>query len=212
MVGDPRLGSDEKEVPSLFIDPIPTTEAEGMVARMYAEDQARAGYVPVYTQVFSHHPEAYQAWITLITSIRENMDLRRCELATLAAARALRSTNCSIAHGKVLRDRFYESEQVVRIASDHRHADLDEVDVAVMDFAERAADDPSQITRSEVQNLKELGLSDRDILDVVLSVAARAFFATVVEALGAPPERPMVEDLEPRLLDVLTVGRPIPPE
>lgn len=196
----------------MFINPIPATEAQGMVAQMYAEEEARAGYLPLYTRVFSHHPKAYRAWLGLIGSIRNNMDLRRCELATLAAALSLRSTNCSIAHGKVLRDRFYEAEQVVRIASDHRHADLDDVDVAVMNFAGRAADNPSQITRAEVQHLRSLGLSDRDILDVVLSVAARAFFATVVEALGAPPEQPMVEDLEPQLLDVLTVGRPIPPE
>ena len=196
----------------MFINPIPAAEAEGMVARMYAEEEARSGYLPVYAQVFSHHPEAYQAWIALMSSIRNHMDSRRCELATLAAALSLRSTNCSIAHSKVLRDRFYEAEQVVRIASDHRHADLDDVDVAVMNFAESAADDPTQITRSEVQNLIALGLSDRDILDVGLAVGARAFFATVVEALGAPPERPMVEDLEAQLLDVLTVGRPLPPD
>ena len=61
-------------------------KAEGMVAQMYGDEGARAGYLPMYTQVFFHHREAYQAGIELTTSIRKNMDLRRCELATLAAA------------------------------------------------------------------------------------------------------------------------------
>jgi hypothetical protein len=100
------------------------------------------GFLVVLTQVFSHHPSAYETWSKLIGVAYSGMDCRRCELATLAAARTLKSTCCSVAHGKVPRDRFYPTEEVARIASDHRHTDLDEVDVAVMDFAEtRRADE-----------------------------------------------------------------------
>ncbi|HSM45761.1 MAG TPA: carboxymuconolactone decarboxylase family protein, partial [Acidimicrobiia bacterium] len=157
------------------------------------------------------HPEAYRAWLELIRAIRGQMDLRRCELATVAAARALKSTACTVAHSKMLRDRFYETEQVIQIATDHRHAGLDDVDVAVMDFAERVAERPSEIRRGEVESLKSLGLSDRDVLDVVLSVAARAFFTTIVDALDSPLEEELIEDLEPELLEVLVVGRPLRP-
>jgi uncharacterized peroxidase-related enzyme len=139
------------------------------------------------------------------------MDLRRCELATVAAARTMKSTACTVAHSKMLRDRFYETEQVIQIATDHRHAGLADVDVAIMDFAEKVAETPSEISREDLEHLKSLGLSDRDILDVVLSVAARAFFTTVVDALGSPVEEEMVEDLEPELLEVLIVGRPLQP-
>ena len=58
------------------------------------------------------------------------MDLRPYELATLAAARRLRSSYCCLARGTILRKRF--GEPVLAIALDHRAADLDEVDVAVM--------------------------------------------------------------------------------
>ena len=193
----------------MFIRSVPREEADGPVLEIYEDDEARAGYLPTYTQLFSHHPVAYKAWIDLISAIQNGMDRRRCELATLAAAQTLKSTNCSIAHGKILRDRFYETDQVIEIAVDRHESDLDEADVAIMDFAERVAEDPTKVTRSDVEHLRSLGLTDRDILDVVLCVAARSFFATVVESLGAPPEEPMVEALEPELLEVLTVGRPL---
>src|SRR6187401_3600837 len=66
------------------------------------------------------------------------MDLRRYELATLAAARRLRSSYCCLAHGSVLAQKF--GEPVREIALDHRAAGLDEVDVAVMDLAERVVE------------------------------------------------------------------------
>lgn len=195
----------------MFIDTIPEEEADGLVREIYDEDEERWGYLPNFTQLFSHHAEAYRAWLELIRAIRGQMDFRRCELATVAAARALKSTACTVAHSKMLRDRFYETEQVIQIATDHRHAGLDDVDVAVMDFAARVAERPSEIRREEVESLKSLGLSDRDVLDVVLSVAARAFFTTIVDALDSPPEKELIEDLEPELLEVLVVGRPLQP-
>lgn len=63
-------------------------------------------------------------------AIKAGMDLRRYELATLAAARRLRSTYCSLAHGTVLMEQF--GEPVREIALDRRAAGLDDVDVAVM--------------------------------------------------------------------------------
>ena len=41
-------------------------------------------------------------------TIAGGMDTRRYELATLAAARELRSSYCSLAHGKILAERFLD--------------------------------------------------------------------------------------------------------
>ncbi len=45
-------------------------------------------------------PEVLAGWAQLAGVIRTGMDLRRYELVTLAAARALRSTYCAMAHGR----------------------------------------------------------------------------------------------------------------
>jgi alkylhydroperoxidase family enzyme len=106
----------------------------------------------------------------------------------------------------------YAPEAVARavraLAADHRAAGLDSVDVAVMHLAEKVAADASSVTQADIDALRALGLSDAEILDVVLAAAVRCFFSKVLDAVGARPDREYA-GLEPGLRDALTVGRPI---
>ena len=148
----------------------------------------------------------YEAWGRLNGAIKAGMDIRRYELATLAAARRLRSSYCCLAHGSVLLERF--GEPVREIAPDHRSAGLDEVDMAVMDLAERVVEDATSIEDGDLQRLRDLGLSEPEIMDVVLAAAARCFFSKTLDALGVRPDA-AYHELPPELLDALVVGRPI---
>jgi uncharacterized peroxidase-related enzyme len=159
-----------------------------------------------YERLFAERPDVYEAWAQLNGAIKAGMDLRRYELATLAAARRLRSSYCCLAHGTVLMERF--GEPVRDIAVDHRGAGLDEVDVAVMDFAEQVVDDAASIGEDDLQRLRDLGLSDTDILDVALAAAGRCFFSKTLDALGVRPDA-KYQELEPGLREALVVGRPI---
>jgi alkylhydroperoxidase family enzyme len=155
---------------------------------------------------FESRPEVYAAWRELVTAVKSGMDERRYELATLAAAQRLRSSYCSLAHGKVLLEQF--GEPVREIALDRRAAGLDEVDLAVMDLAERVVDDATSITDADLQRLRDLGLSDEDIMDVVLAATIRCFFSKTLDALGVLPDSEF-RDLDPELQAALVVGRPI---
>jgi alkylhydroperoxidase family enzyme len=157
-------------------------------------------------RAFAERPEVLAAWVELNGAIKAGMDLRRYELATLAAARRLRSSYCSLAHGSVLLEQF--GEPVREIALDRRGAGLDEVDVAVMDLAERVVEDATAIDDGDLQGLRDLGLNDTEIMDVVLAAAARCFFAKTLDALGVRPDASYGE-LEPELREALVVGRPI---
>jgi alkylhydroperoxidase family enzyme len=157
-------------------------------------------------RAFAERPEVYAAWVQLNGAIKAGMDLRRYELATLAAARRLRSSYCCLAHGTVLLERF--DEPLLEIALDHRAAGLDEVDVAVMDLAERVVDDATSIGDPDLQRLRDLGLSETEIMDVVLAAAARCFFSKTLDSLGVLPDA-SYRRLAPELRDALVVGRPI---
>jgi alkylhydroperoxidase family enzyme len=157
-------------------------------------------------RAFEPRPEVYAAWRELVTAVKSGMDERRYELATLAAAQRLRSSYCSLAHGKVLLEQF--GEPVREIAVDRRAAGLDEVDLAVMDLAERVVDDATSITDADRQRLRDLGLSDEEIMDVVLAATIRCFFSKTLDALGVLPDAEFRE-LDPALQEALVVGRPI---
>jgi uncharacterized peroxidase-related enzyme len=159
-----------------------------------------------YERAFTERPDVLAAWGELLGTIKANMDLRRYELATLAAAQRLRSSYCCLAHGMVLIERF--GEPVLQIASDRTTAGLDEIDLAVMDLAERVVDDATSIGDDDLQRLRDLGLSDAEIMDVVLAVAARCFWTKTLDSLGVQPDA-SYRELDPELQEVLVVGRPI---
>ena len=191
-----------------FIETVPPADAAGSVADIYESDSAAFGHLPNLTTAFSLRPAVYSAWRQLNGAIKADMDLRRYELATLAAARRLRSSYCSLAHGSLLADELLGPDTVRAIMADHRAAGLDPVDVAVMDLAEKVVEDATAVTEADLDGLRALGLSDAEIFDVVVAAAARCFFSKVLDGIGARPDKKYAE-LEPGLRDALTVGRPI---
>jgi alkylhydroperoxidase family enzyme len=159
-----------------------------------------------YEQAFAQRPEVYAAWARLNGAIKAGMDPRRYELATLAAALRLRSSYCSLAHGAILIERF--GEPVREIVLDRGAAGLSELDVAVMNLAERVVVDATSIVDNDLQRLRDLGLSDTEIMDVVLAAAARCFFSKTLDALGVQPDA-SYRDMDPGVREALVVGRPI---
>ena len=131
------------------------------------------------------------------------MDLRRYELATLAAARRLRSSYCCLAHGTVLLEQF--GEPVREIALDHREAGLDEVDVAVMDLAERVVDDATSIGDASSSRCATSGSRRRRSWTSCSPPSARCFFSKTLDGLGVLPDA-SYRALEPGLLEALVVG------
>ena len=154
-------------------------------------------------RAFALRPDVFPAWQQLNGAIKASADLRRYELATLAAARRLRSSYCSLAHGKVLAEQFYDFETVPKLPDG-----LDAGDRAIMAFAEKVVVDATSITEEDVEELRAHGLSDEEIFDVVLAAAARCFFSKTLDALGVQPDASYSE-LPPSFTEPLTVGRPI---
>lgn len=191
-----------------FIETVEEEGAPEAVAALYANDREAFGHLPNFSRAFSHRPAVYAAWRGLNGAIKDGMDLRRYELATVAAARRLRSSYCTLAHGSVLLDRFLDAEALRATVVDHHDAGLDPVDVAVMDLAEAVADDATSVTPADIQRLRELGMSDPEIMDVVLAAAARCFFSKTLDALGVEPDA-SYRSLDPVIRETLTVGRPI---
>ena len=191
-----------------FIETVPEEQAEGATAQMYATDTEAFGHLPNFTQAFSHRPAVYAAWRQLSGAIRSGMDLRRYELATIAAAVQLRSSYCVLAHGSVLIDQVLDADAVTELVSDHHHAGLSGVDIVVMDLAEKVADDATSVQQGDIEHLRSLGLTDEEIVDVVLAAAVRCFFSKTLDALGVGPDVKF-NALQPERREALSVGRGI---
>ncbi len=78
-----------------------------------------------------------------------------------------------------------------------------------MDFAQKVTSDASHVSIGDMDELRRYGLSDAEILDVVLACSARNFFSKTLDALNATPD-PAYLSLEPDLIKALSLGRPFP--
>jgi uncharacterized peroxidase-related enzyme len=188
-----------------FIHTISEKEAQGTLRELYDQDLESTKYVPNHVKAMSLRPEAIAAWRTLIGTIRSNMPLRRYELVTIAAALALRGAYCLLAHGAVLRKNGFPAEQLEAILRDYRDAGLEPQEVAIMSFADKLTRHAYQITVEDVDGLRGYGLTDVEILDVVLAAAARNFFSKTLDALGAEPDA-VYMNLEEPLRHALSGG------
>lgn len=193
----------------MFIDTVPEESASGTLAEFYQSQKGAWGFLPDFAQAFSTRPEVAKAWSRLSKTVGEGMDRRRFEIATIAAARALRSTYCTAAHSKFLRDECDDEPTMIAIAKDPSGARLDEQDRAVYEFATLVASDASSIQQHDIDALRELGLSDTDVADIVFAAAARSFFTRVLDGLGARLDVQTAETFAPDILASIVVGRPV---
>ncbi len=113
-----------------------------------------------------------------------------------------------LAHGAVLRKNFFTAEQLIAIVKDFRNAGLSPEEVAIMSLAQKISTQAHQVDERDLEALRAHGLTDVEILDVILAATARNFFSKTLDA-AAPDE--IYRELEPELLQALVIGRPFPP-
>ena len=191
-----------------FIQTILEDQAEAGVKEMYEENIAQFGYLPNYVRAFGLRPHVMAAWGQLLGAIHHDMDPRRYELVTLAAARALKSSYCMLAHVTVVLNEFYSTEQLTQIARDYHAADLTRAEVAMMAFAEQVVLDATAVTQTDIDVLRRHNFTDAEIFDITAAAAARCFLSKTVDALGAEPDKAFMA-LDEELRGALTVGRRI---
>ena len=193
----------------MFIETVPEVEATGELADFYHQQRSAWGFLPNYAAAFSTRPDVARAWNALNGAIREGMDRRRFEIATIAAARALRSTYCTAAHSGFLRDVCGDEEtlRLIDVAPDG--SALAPQDRAVYELATLVARDAAAVTQEDVDRVRRAGLTDAEVADVVLAAAARSFFTRVLDGLGARLDVEIAATFPEEMLGSMLVGRPV---
>ena len=178
------------------------SEATGLVAELYDDDIRDLGYVPSHTRVMATNPEAVKGFEQLIRAIAGPMSKRRYELVTLAAAEAIGSQACRVAHSRKSL-KYMEEPEIAAVLRDFHDAGLSEAEVAMMEFAQKLSRDSSSMTDADSQRLRDLGFDDREIVDIALAAAARNFYSRALHALAVEVDVP--PDLPAELREALRV-------
>jgi len=190
-----------------FIKTIAPGEATDEVRAMYARQEAHWGFVPNYAKVFCHRPEIMGLWAQLQIGIKRHMTKRRFEIVTFVSAIALRSTLCSLGHGRALTE-FIPEADVLALARGEAPASLTPAELAMVSFARKVASDAPSVEARDVEELKQHGFTDGEVFDIASAAAARAFWTKLIESLGVEPEPPF-RAMSSTFRNTLAVGRPL---
>jgi uncharacterized peroxidase-related enzyme len=197
---------DEEEGPLPFLRIVAAEdEVSAPLAELFAGERRTWGYLPNLARTLGIRPDVYRAWRDLNGAIKTNMPPQRYELATVAAAAELHSSYCSLVHGRILAGLMPE-DLVAAVLDDT--ADLEPVDRAIVDLARRIVRDATEVEAADLDRLRECGLSDEEVFDVILAITARCFFSKLLDATGTRADAALAA-VPASLRDPLTVGRPI---
>lgn len=111
-------------------------------------------------------------------------------------------------HGALLRQvSDLDKQDVVQIGKDYSASRLDEQDKAMLDFAVKINDAPHLLCRTDIEQLRKVGFTDENILDIIASVAYRNFSNRLNIAIGLDdPEN--LSKLDPDLKAMLDARAP----
>jgi len=96
-----------------------------------------------------------------------------------------------MAHGGFLRQHSDDPELASHIMHDYTKANLDPQTRGMLDYTAKLTRDPTSMQKSDVESLRNLGLSDEEILAVALITCQFNFMTRLADGLGVevPPGR-----------------------
>lgn len=186
-----------------YLHEIDNGQATGQLRELYDRFIKENGYVPHHKSVFSLRPDVLLSWLETSRLIRSHLRLRHYELVTIAASVAIGCRYCIIAHGAVLGRNGFSEEQLISIVNDFYSAGLEPAEVHMMDLACKFSTQPRVVTASDIQRLRDDGLSEAAITDIALVAAERNFYSRIFETLGVEPD-PQLRDRVPKLWEHVT--------
>lgn len=174
-----------------YIDVIQPNEAEGELKEIYDELIASRGKLAEVHKIQSLNPKSITNHMDLYMTIMFGKSpIKRVhrEMMAVVVSKANGCPYCQKHHAAAVQHYWKDEERVEQLRQDYRQLKLSEKERLLCDFAWELTVNPSGKEERLVQPLKELGLSDRAILDASLVVSYFNFVNRIVLSLGVQEE------------------------
>lgn len=108
------------------------------------------------------------------------------ELGAVGASVVNHCVYCAAVHASRYNQLTKDTAVMERIFAAGEDAQLDARDAAIFRFAERLSQSPSQAREEDMQALRDAGLNEAEILDLILSVSLFGWANRLMHTLGDP--------------------------
>ncbi|MBB3770034.1 putative peroxidase-related enzyme [Angulomicrobium tetraedrale] len=183
----------------------PTAHVEGLVSwldlpaptatpetdALFADSLEKRGYIRNTQYVLAQIPALLLAQDALSRSLTVDFDSglsgKERELIALVVSVDNRCEPCVFGHAAKLRQITGDPLWVGKLEVNYRRADLTPRERAIADYAVKISRAPAEIEPSDIEGLRSVGLSEREILEAAGIAAYFNFSNRVNSALGIHP-------------------------
>ncbi|GLQ37032.1 alkyl hydroperoxide reductase AhpD [Rhizobium albus] len=142
-----------------------------------------------YVLVLANDVETLKVRTPLFNAIMYNkggLSRAEREIGATAASVVNRCVYCAAVHSSRYNQLAKDETLMQRIFADGEEADLDERASAIFKFATKLSKAPSEADADDMQRLRDIGMSEEEILDLILSTALFGWANRLMHVLGDP--------------------------
>ena len=145
--------------------------------------------VSEYVLVLAHDPESLQHRTPLFNGIMYNhggLTRAERELGAVGASVVNRCIYCAAVHSSRYNQLTKNESVMAQVFADGEDAELDPRQAAILKFSAKLSKCPSEATPDDMQALVAAGLSEAEILDLILSSSLFGWANRLMHTLGEP--------------------------
>ena len=152
--------------------------------------QEKSGFVPNVFLALARRPDEFRAFFAYHDALMEKrggLSKAEREMIVVATSGLNQCQYCVVAHGAILRIRAKNPLIADQVAINHRKADLESRQKAMLDFAVKVAERSHAIDDADYEELKSHGFSDDDAWDIAAIAALFAMSNRLANAFSIRP-------------------------
>jgi uncharacterized peroxidase-related enzyme len=137
--------------------------------------------------VHSLHPKAMIAHMDLYMAIMfgpSGLSREEREMIAVVVSAADQCPYCILHHGKALNHYWKDEDRLARFIDDPRSIDVSPKMRTILDYAVQLTERPAGVEEHDIEQLREVGLTDEEILSLNLIVSYFNFVNRIAMGLG----------------------------
>ncbi|MFW6040588.1 MAG: peroxidase-related enzyme [Thermoplasmatota archaeon] len=170
-----------------WIKEIEENDAKGRLKKVYQKISRDRGKLSNIMKVHSLNPTAMEAHLELYLSIMfKNSSLTReeCEIIGVVVSSVNRCEYCVEHHSQALNHYWKDMKKVKELIEKYEESKLTKKQSTMVKYVKNLTEEPSSISKRDISELKDVGLTDKNILDINLVASYFNFVNRIALGLG----------------------------
>lgn len=169
-----------------FVSLVSEEQATERLKALYAQIRGEMGFLPNYFQALGPFPDLIEAHLKLSAALFALLGLGQDvkERLGIVVSGINSSSYCIALHMELLRKMGVEKPLSRKLATHYADAAVGEKEQALYRFADKLTRHPDDMSRGDVEALRQAGWEEKTVVELVLTVSLFNFINRVSSGLG----------------------------